>query len=156
MINRTLVAGAFLWCAGTQAQQVICSSGTQVVQNGLGSITYTIGEPVFTTNGDATTVLTQGFEQPWADVSTDATDGVTEDEGISVFPNPTRHILHVMFKGERRHDGYELSDAQGRVLERGRLNDQDNTMDMSTYAAGQYLLRITGRDTRTFRIHTTR
>ncbi len=155
-MNKFIFGCGLLWCTASHAQQVICSSGTQLVEATVGSITYTIGEPVFATVAGSANVLTQGFEQPWSDVSTSVAFAPEEAPGITVFPNPTRHLLHVVFTGERTGDRYELLDAAGRLLQSGQLSAQDDLLDMTPFAAGQYLLRVSGIDTHTFRIHTTR
>ena len=155
-MNKVIFGFGLVWCSASHGQQVICSSGTQLVEATVGSITYTIGEPVFATVSSASNVLTQGFEQPWADISTSVAVAPEEDPGITVFPNPTRHILHVVFTGTRTGDRYDLMDAAGRLLQSGPLNARDNLLDMTPFAAGQYLLRVSGIDAHTFRIHTTR
>jgi len=140
------------------AQQVISSSGGEFTSPDI-RFSYTIGEPVHETVNAANTTLTQGFEQPWADISTTDQEIISDGSTITVYPNPVRHILNVAYSGTPTHDTFELRDAEGRLVERGRVQDQITELNMARYSSGLYLLHLTstaGTPDRTFRIQTTR
>ncbi|MDQ3100824.1 MAG: T9SS type A sorting domain-containing protein [Bacteroidota bacterium] len=121
------------------AQEVVAASGTEHVQPN-GSIVYTIGEPVINTAIGQNEVLTQGFNQPWASIITEV--GSLPPTYIVLYPNPTRHDLHIDIGENTEVHRYEMIDAKGaRVLE-GRLMDQLTTLDMEPFASGSYVFRL--------------
>ena len=122
-----------------EAQQVVATSGTEHVQPG-GSIAYTIGEPVINTAVSADAVLTQGFEQPWAYIITDV--GSIPPPHILLYPNPTRHELHIDLGDAAKDHAYEMIDAKGAKVLEGRLNDRLTTLDMQRFSSGSYVFRL--------------
>lgn len=138
------------------AQQVVSAGGQEHVHLGR-SLTFTLGEPVHTTAVGTSAVLTQGFNQPWAEINTGVDDPM--DDPISVYPNPTRHVLYVDHKAHREGERYALFNAAGALLLEGALNGQITTLDMERFASGGYLLNLHGPDKktlRTFKISITR
>jgi phosphoglycerate dehydrogenase-like enzyme len=61
-----------------------------------------------------------------------------EAAGISVFPNPAVDVLQIQTTG---NTNIELLDASGRLIKVLNINGQ-STINVSEYAAGNYLLRI--------------
>lgn len=57
----------FVFCAPTQAQSLarqVIASGGMSLSNAIGSLEYTVGEPLHLTLNSSTNILTQGFHQP--------------------------------------------------------------------------------------------
>ncbi len=125
------------------AQQVIAGGGGNHT-NSTGRITYTIGEPVFTTASTGGHTLTQGFQQPWADISTLVEEEVEPIIGINVYPNPVRHVLYIDVPDGANADRFVLYDATGRQVTDGRIIGTGTQLDMQPYASGGYILRVIG------------
>ncbi len=123
------------------AQQVIAGGGGDHA-NSTGRITYTIGEPVIATASTGGHTLTQGFQQPWAGISTLVDDEVDPLIGINVYPNPVRHVLYIDAPFGANADRFVLYDAVGRQVTDGRITGTETQLDMQPYASGGYILRV--------------
>ena len=140
-----------------RTQDVVATGGGYHTGPGT-AISYTIGEPVIATVGNASTTLTQGFQQPWADINTIVDDAATDGPGINVYPNPVRHILHIAMEGAPDGHHYVLHDAEGRQVTDGRIGSIITDLDMEPYASGSYYLRVLGpkdNSVRSFKISVT-
>ncbi|MCC6541361.1 MAG: T9SS type A sorting domain-containing protein [Flavobacteriales bacterium] len=122
------------------AQQVVSGGGGHHV-NATDAISYTIGETVINTVSASGTTLTQGFNQPWADITTLVAD-TEEAVTITVYPNPVRHTLHIDAGSTTQAQRYFLHDAAGRLVTEGRIGSSITELDMQAYASGGYFLRV--------------
>lgn len=137
MRHISLTLAVLLTGGPLKAQQVFSAGGAEHVQADR-SIAFTVGEPVTITVSSPSATLTQGFQQPWADIHTGVAEEATE--GIRVYPNPTRHVLYVDHPAHADGDRYELLDASGaRVLE-GPIIGSLTELDMERFASGGYVL----------------
>lgn len=156
MKSSTLMIMALLFGGPLAAQQVVCAAG-QEHANADRSITYTLGEPVNTTVAGASATLTQGFNQPWAMITSAVEE--TAGEVILVYPNPTRHELYVNNPAHREGDRFRLLNAAGALVLDGDATGRITTLDMEGYATGGYLLQLYSpekKTLRTFKISVTR
>jgi hypothetical protein len=128
-----------LLCGSASAQEVISASGTEFIQPS-GSITYTLGEPVVETVSNSNSTLTQGFNQPWIDINTDVNGPVPVN--ISIYPNPTRHYLHLDIADSPSGHRYEFFDAKGALVLSGRVEDRLTTLDIQHLSSGGYVFRL--------------
>ncbi len=131
-------------------QQVVASGGGDHA-SGAARISYTIGEPVIETVAASGSTLTQGFNQPWADITTVVEEAVTDPGAVTVYPNPVRHILHIAVNGAADADRFILHDAAGRQVTDGRISSSLTELNMEPYASGSYYLRVLGTDDKTQR-----
>ncbi len=123
---------------------VISSGGGYGVNNNL-SISWTLGEVAVTTLTGDQMILTQGFQQ-----SFDVDVGITMDEvnwKISVYPNPVRDELRILFNIEKPGDFLlEIQDVAGRLIhqeQRKQINPGDIVvLNTSTYTNGIYFLKV--------------
>ena len=140
---------------GSNAQNVVSTSG------GIGSdanstVSWTIGQPVANTVSGAEGTLTQGFQQPWADIGTVVGEHVGSGSDIRVYPNPTRHLLNVEMLGTATGaNALELLDAAGRLVLQAPTTGDRTELDLTDYGTGNYFLHIKdaeGDVTRTFQV----
>ena len=62
---------------------------------------------------------------------------------IQIWPNPTTDILHIqLFDGENQDYTYQLFDLTGKLLQGGRLTDNNAEIDVRNQTSGVYFLRI--------------
>ena len=139
---KTFLLFAFgLRICSASAQQTISSSGGHYT-GGPVQVSANIGEPVIATVGNATSTLTQGFEQPWADITTTVPPTYVADIAINVYPNPVRHDLNIALGREARGERYRITDAAGRLVAEGMLSASLSTIAMSDHASGNYQLTL--------------
>lgn len=122
-------------------------------------MSWTIGEPVIETLTAGGKTLTQGFQQPWADVHTDVPLAAEPVSGITVYPNPTRHIVHVVYDEAPLGHRYELRNALGQLLMQDRVQGNTTDLDMTSLSSGSYYLRLVDDQQatkKTFTINVTR
>lgn len=149
-----LVMGGLLCALQVDAQEVIGAAG-DVVTDGLNTMSFTLGEPAIATLSSGSLILTQGFQQPWADISTSFTSLPTGLD-LRVYPTPARGELYIAGGTSLVHPHYALMDALGRVVIRGVIRDERTVVDVSGLAAGNYALNVnapTGVPVKTFKLH---
>lgn len=141
-----------------EAQQLTGSAGGELTGTAR-TVSFSIGEPVTATTAGGEAVLTQGFQQPWADVSTVVGAGPLPAADIEVYPNPARHVVYISAPGAAVGDTYRLFDTDGRLVTGANLDGPMTELDITPWAAGSYFLRLS--DVRqqplgNFRINVTR
>lgn len=154
--------GGILWAAllfpaiAATAQSVVGAGGGSGSAGG-NELGWTIGEPVVATVGEGTggDVLTQGFQQPWADVGI----GVEEHPGLAgeirIYPNPVARILNVELPGAANAEQFLLLDAAGRTVLETEARNAHTELDLAGFSTGSYHLRISdhsGKSSRTYKI----
>jgi len=115
--------------------------------NSSASVTWTVGEAVTETAGGTAAQLTQGFNQPRFNFALVTVEN-DEDEGITVYPNPSADRIVV-----EAHDAPQgrmaiFFDMDGRRVLGSRLTDQRTTIDLSSLAPANYLLDLQDQDGR--------
>lgn len=137
---RTLITCIAL-CAAMPAlaQEVIGTAGGHFA-TAQTQLSVSIGEPVTSTAIGTGNVLTQGFEQPWADISTALP--AHSGEAITVYPNPVRHELFVALGHAANGEHYHLLDASGKLVLQGRVEADRQPISMEEVASGTYHLLL--------------
>lgn len=135
------LVSCFALCAAIPAvaQEVVGAGGGHYATS-QAQLSVSIGEPVTSTVTGAGIALTQGFEQPWADVSTAITSPT--DAAIMVFPNPVRHELFVALGHAANGEHYHLLDASGKLVLQGRIEADRQPISMEEVASGTYHLLL--------------
>ena len=112
-------------------------------KNASVQLTWTAGEPLYTTVQNTNNVLTQGFNQT---VYVSAVlMGLPEVDGynISAYPNPTRGILNLRLQTENQQAlDLQITDMFGRTLLSTKSTSDLEQLDISQFSVGLYLLRI--------------
>ena len=119
--------------------KVVAATGGLTSAGGI-MLSYTIGETVTATANTDTVMLTQGFQQVYPELPS-ATLRLATSPPISVYPNPTSGVIH--FKNAPRGIMVDVYDALGRRMP-GKFDAPANTMDISLYANGLYLVVVAG------------
>lgn len=119
-------------------------------------MSWTIGEPVIATGSAGGHTLTQGFQQPWADVATVVGEHAGTGMGIRAYPNPADHVLNVEMTTTSYASRLELLDASGRLVLRVPTSGTLTRLDLTGQSAGHYILRAMdaqGLPAKTFKIN---
>ena len=138
MMKNTLVLFSLLTTINISAQEVVSTQGDSY-SNSNGSIDFTVGEVIISTETDGTNDITQGFHQTnWNFVGL---DNHVPNYEASIFPNPTEDVLNIrtsMFENVT----YTLYDAKGRLVLQNVLLTEQTPIRVSQLAPGSYSLML--------------
>ena len=144
MINNSLFFLAFLLSFSMNAQtshQVLSATGGDATGSG-GTVAFSVGQIVYTTNTGTTGYVAQGVEQAYEIYSV----GIKETAlniSLSVFPNPTSDFLTLKVEDYNNEAlSYNLLDEQGKLVLNEQIITQDTQVAMSTLARGSYFINI--------------
>jgi len=126
---------SYLWSTGETTQQITVDS----VRFGTGVFVFWVKVVKDSCEGfDSITISIQKH------VSLPETQ---ESNSVAVFPNPAGEVLYIQYQGDDSYLVISLLDVFGREIRRDELIHLQGNLyqiDMSTFAAGTYLLRING------------
>jgi hypothetical protein len=72
-----------------------------------------------------------------------ATTSQCAGNSVTIYPNPASEQLNIVLQGSSVNNQYELVDALGRVVLKGKLNgNANNKLDVSVIAHGVYMLKV--------------
>ncbi len=138
-----------------QAQNSIPASGGNATGTG-GTVSYTIGQVVYTTISGTTGVMTQGVQQPF-EIS--VLTGITEASGItleiSFYPNPANdYVILSVKKYDSDNLGYKLYSLNGTLLQSKKVESNETRIQMGNILPGTYILKIgdNNKEIKTFKI----
>jgi hypothetical protein len=125
--------------------EIISSSGS-FFSNGTNQLSWTLGEPVISTENAGNYILTQGFHQTLLSANPVNYLG---SFNIKLFPNPTQDAFQVNIGTDPDDFNFELFDIIGRNIKTIHIR-QSNFVQISLadFSAGNYLLKITDKDQR--------
>jgi hypothetical protein len=135
------------------AQQTTTASGGDASGSG-GSVAYSVGQIVYTTNTSSSGSVTQGVQQPY-EIS--ITIGLLETDiklNLSAYPNPTTNYLMLQIDNFDKDLSYQLFDISGKLLESNTVAANSTTINMEQMQTGTYLLKVTQNNklVKTFKI----
>ncbi len=130
------------------AMQVLASAGGYFKNAGAGlSLSWTVGEPAYTTLTSSETILTQGFQQGNL-LGTVVVEPAAGNGDIRVYPNPVSDEVNIMVALTRANGQatVEIYDITGRKVKNQVLaiaGQEPYRLDVSNLPSGIYLLRVT-------------
>jgi len=147
---------SYLGISSVFAQSSINASGGDILTGSNGSISYSVGQAVYTTNTGTTGSVAQGVQQPYeiSEIlsSIDYSELVKD---LKIFPNPSTDVLTVnMHNTNDLQLDYQIVDINGKVL-KAEKNIQDETnINVSAYPSAIYFLKIANqnKEVKTFKI----
>jgi hypothetical protein len=156
LILAMLTAMPLLGLSQSITPQVVSSAGGEFFSDEAG-LTWTLGESVSTTLLSDEHMITQGFHQTWLTVTAIIDRSAPAALQVSVYPNPTAHMLHIRMNGDHAEMDMVLSDLNGKELIRQRIQMVGGTssIDLTGLAMSTYLLNVSTIDAKhqkTFRI----
>lgn len=138
-----------------QAQSTNPASGGNASGSG-GSVSYTIGQIVYTKNNGTNGSVAQGVQQPY-EIS--VVTGIEEALGISleimVYPNPAKDFVKLKIENyEVQNLRYQLYDINGSLLQDNKIVGNETNIVMSYYMSATYFLKVTDNNkvVKTFKI----
>ena len=127
---------------GLKAQETTDASGGEASGSG-GTVSYSVGQIVYTTSSGTNGSVAQGVQQPY-EIS--VVLGIEEANGIhlmTVFPNPTTNFVVLKVENYVVTDLiYQLIDTNGRLIESKKILGEVTTVDINNYPATIYFLQV--------------
>ena len=147
-----------LGLTGPQAQNAVPATGGNASGSG-GTVSYSVGQVVYTTNTGTNGSVAQGVQQPF-EIS--IVMGLEEAKGIdlmvSVYPNPTTEYVKLKVDAltslSIQSMSYQLFDINGKLLENKALEGTETSIVMSNLVPATYFLKVTegNKELKTFKI----
>jgi len=137
------------------AQEVLTTSGGDTTGIG-GSVSYTVGQVLYSTNTGTNGSVAEGVQQPY-EIS--VVVGIDQAEGINLictaYPNPATDLLTLEVEiTDNENLFYQLYDMMGKLLVSKKLIDLKTTISMANLAPATYFLKVTDNQkvVKTFKI----
>ena len=132
-----------LGITGLHAQESISTSGGMAYGSG-GSVSYTVGQVVYTTNSEITGSVAQGVQQPFEILDESGSDLAT---GISlqcsVYPNPVEKVLTLQVQYYINESiTYSLYDSNSQLLKTDVVENKKTLILMSNLPPTTYYLVV--------------
>ena len=132
-----------LGLTGLQAQTSVNATGSNASGSG-GSVSYSVGQVVYTTNTGASGSVAQGVQQPF-EIS--IVTGIEEAKGInlsvSAYPNPTTDYLTLSISEfEISNLTYQLYDISGKLLQSEKITGNQTNIVMSNLVPANYFVKV--------------
>jgi hypothetical protein len=143
---------------GIQAQEIheaIPTSGGNASGSG-GTVSYSVGQIVYTTNTGANGSVSQGVQQPYEIsivTSMEEVNGINLT--ISAFPNPTTDYLTLKAdKVEYQNLYFHLYDLNGKIIQENKVAQSETKISMTDLPPSTYFLKVTDnqKEVKTFKI----
>jgi hypothetical protein len=138
-----------------QAQQASTATGGDASGSG-GTVAYSVGQIVYTTNTATTGSVAQGVQQPYEISIVLGIDNHYINLGLSAYPNPTTNYLTLnLGNAELSTLNFELYDINGRLIESRKIISSTETIAMENLPTATYILKVTNnnkKEVKTFKI----
>lgn len=136
-----LLATGLLWMSLAQAQESINSSGSNATGSG-GSVSYSIGQMVYTTDMGSSGSITQGVQHAY-EIFTVGVNETVLDISVITFPNPTVDNLSLQINDYSNEKLlYQLFDMQGRLLKIGQISEQLTQINTAILPTSTYFIHV--------------
>ncbi|MEA1979516.1 MAG: T9SS type A sorting domain-containing protein [candidate division Zixibacteria bacterium] len=139
-----LVAG-LLWAGLAQSQESANASGGDATGNG-GTVAYSIGQIVYTSNTASTGTVDQGVQHAY-EIYTVGIKETALNISLSAFPNPTTENLTLQISDyNNEHLSYQLFDMQGKQLSNGQIVAQQTQINMNSLPKATYFINVVNQE----------
>jgi hypothetical protein len=137
------------------AQNAVPSSGGDAKGAG-GSVSYSVGQVVYTSNTGDNGSVAQGVQQPYEIfILTGVENYPAITLSFKAYPNPVTNLL-ILSAGNFGDEklAYKLSDISGKNLLSNQIIEEITTIEMERYRSGAYFLSViqNNSEIKTFKI----
>ena len=140
-MKRTILLVCLLFATiSTYSQETIPASGGDATGSG-GTSSYSVGQLVYTTNTSSNGSVTQGVQQSIElfNLSNPELTVLT----LTAYPNPTTDYVVLALTNSTLTDlSYALYDLQGRLVHKGKVNEDTTQIPMQHLESAVYLLKV--------------
>ena len=144
-----------LGLTGLQAQTSVNATDGDVSGSG-GSVSYSVGQVVYTTHTGTSGSVAEGVQQPY-EIS--VVTGLEEAKGInlsvSAYPNPTTDYLTLEVKDvELLNLHFQMYDMNGKLLQIEKITGNQTSIVMSNLVPANYFVKVIqgNKEVKTFKI----
>lgn len=149
----TLIFWLFL-IINIQAQQSVNASGDEFT-GVSGSLSYSIGQVVYTTNSEKTGSIAQGVQQAFEIFTLSNLEFTDLRLSVVMYPNPTTDKIILSIRNSDLVDlSYMLYELNGRILSSALVQEYETPIAIQNMPSGVYILKVNQNDTelQTFKI----
>jgi hypothetical protein len=136
------------------AQQAISTAGGECTGVG-GTVSYTIGQVLYTSIINSEGTVSQGIQQPYEILLISSIEDKYGITLVSVHPNPVSNYLKlVLVNYPNGNMTYQLYDVNGNLLEIKKLESVETNIQMDFLTPSVYFLKVTdnSKEVKTFKI----
>jgi hypothetical protein len=128
-----------------QAQQATNASGGDATGSG-GTVSYSLGQVVYTTNSGTTGSVAQGVQHAY-EIFTVGIKATELNISLTVYPNPTADNLTLQISDYNNEKlSYQLYDLQGKLLNNGQITAQQTQIDMNSLPSATYFVNVVNQE----------
>ena len=139
-----LMAG-LLWAGFAQAQVSANSSGGDATGSG-GTVAYSIGQVVYTTNTGGSGSVAQGVQHAYEIFTVDIEE-TTLSISLIAFPNPTADNLTLQISDFNKEKlTYQFYDIGGKLLSNGQVTGQQTEINTSSLPPATYFINVLNQE----------
>ena len=142
-----LLATGLLWAGLAQAQESANASGGDATGSG-GTVAYSIGQVVYTTNTGSSGSVAQGMQHAY-EIFSVGIEETTLNISLIAFPNPTSDNLTLQISNYNNEKlSYQLYDMQGKLLNNGQVTAQQTHIYTANLSAATYFINVVNQENR--------
>ena len=140
-----LLTAGLLWAGLAQAQEYANASGGDATGSG-GTVAYSVGQVVYTTNTGGTGSVAQGVQHAY-EIFTVGIKETNLNISLTAFPNPTTENLTLQISAYNNEQlSYQLFDIQGKLLSNGQILEQQTQINMNSLPPATYFINIVNQE----------
>lgn len=148
-----LLTLSFVFFLSSATAQVSVNASGGSASSSEGSVDYSIGQVVYTTNIAESGSVAQGIQQPYVILEFEEPNGTKAS--ISAYPNPTTDLLTLdVRKTDLSAFSFRLYDIVGRLLQNEPIITRETNINMSSFLTGIYFIKVfqENNEMKTFKI----
>jgi hypothetical protein len=146
---------SYLGISNCNAQESPTASGGDLTGSN-GSVAYSVGQVVYTTNTGTNGSVAQGVQQPYEISEVLASENFSLlANSLLVYPNPSTDVLVLNMSNE---DGlqldYQIVDINGKIVKKDAITSNETNIAVAYLPASIYFLKVLNENTevKTFKI----
>jgi hypothetical protein len=144
-----------LGLTGLQAQTSVNATDGDVSGSG-GSVSYSVGQVVYTTHTGTSGSVAEGVQQPYEiSVVTGLEEAQSINLSVTAYPNPTTDYLTLEVKDvELLNLHFQLYDMNGKLLQNEKITGNQTNIVMSNLLPATYFVKVIqgNKEVKTFKI----
>lgn len=143
IIKLKIISFLIIYSSVLYAQESSLSSGGEATGTG-GSVSYSIGQVVYTTNTGINGSNAQGVQQPYEiSIVTSVDELKAINFQCNLYPNPTNNYVQLKIENYKIENlFYHLCDENGKVVENKKILNNETIISMINLAPSTYFLKI--------------
>jgi hypothetical protein len=130
---------AFTPCVLLAQQDVVTSGGNG--SGASGSVSYSIGQVVYSNTSNANGSINQGLQQPY-EITPISVHESWQDIEVELYPNPTRNNLLIRMPEFIPGLTLQIFSISGALIEERQTLSQQTMLNVESWAASTYIVKL--------------